>query len=66
MNKQKKAENKLGTFIPSLEENIGCLLWMDDVVLISQDPEELQTKLDITNALLLCFTYKMLRHEGFM
>ena len=42
-------ENKLGTFIPSLEENIGCLLWMDDVVLISPDPEELQTMLNITH-----------------
>ena len=42
-------ENKLGTFIPSLEENIGCLLWMDDVVLISPDPKELQTMLNITN-----------------
>ena len=42
-------ENKLGTFIPSLEENIGCLLWMDDVVLISPDPKELQTMLNISN-----------------
>ena len=42
-------ENKLGTFIPSLEENIGCLLWIDDAVLISPDPEELQTMLNITN-----------------
>ena len=42
-------ENKLGTFIPSLEENIECLLWMDDVVLISLDPEEVQPILNITN-----------------
>ena len=42
-------ENKLGTFILSLEENIECLLWMDDVVLISLDPEEVQTILNIIN-----------------
>ena len=48
MNKE-IAENKFGTFIQSLDENIGCLLWMGDEVLISPDSEELQTMLDITN-----------------
>ena len=41
-------KQKLGTYIPSLEETIGCLLWMDDVVLISSKPAELQKMLDIT------------------
>ena len=30
-------------------EPIGCLLWMDDVALISNNPEELQKMLKITN-----------------
>ena len=34
-------ENILATSIPSLEDNIGCLLWMDYVVLISPDFGEL-------------------------
>ena len=35
-----------------IEENntrIACLLWVDDVVLISTSQEELQKMLDITN-----------------
>ena len=31
------------------DNKIGCLLWMDDVVLISEKPEELQEMLNITN-----------------
>ena len=31
------------------KEPIGCLLWMDDVALISNDPNELQNMLNITN-----------------
>ena len=38
----------LGIYVPSLNEKIGCLLWMDDVILISTDPKEHQRMLDIT------------------
>ena len=48
INKEITKEN-LGTYIPSLDEIIGCLLWMDDVLLISSDPTELQKMLDITD-----------------
>ena len=43
------AKEGLGTFVPSLDEIIGCLLWMDDVMLISSDPKELQRMLNITD-----------------
>ena len=42
-------EHNLGTYLPSIDEVIGCLLWMDDVVLISSNPKELQKMLDITS-----------------
>ena len=48
INKEITKEN-LGTYVPCLEETIGCLLWMDDVLLISSDPKELQQMLNITN-----------------
>ena len=31
-----------GIYIPSLGEKIGCLLWMDDVILITLSPDEVQ------------------------
>ena len=40
---------KLGVHIPSIDEILGCLLWMDDVILASLDPNEMQKMLDITN-----------------
>ena len=40
-----------GTYVGSLEEKIGCLLWMDDGLLISSEPKELQLMLEITNAI---------------
>ena len=39
----------IGPKIDCTKEPIGCLLWMDDVVLISNDPKELQKMLNITN-----------------
>ena len=50
INKEITKKN-LGTYVGSLEEKIGCLLWMDDVLLISSEPKELQLMLEITNAL---------------
>ena len=45
------AKKNLGTYVGSIEEKIGCLLWMDDVLLISSEPKELQLRLEITNAI---------------
>ena len=42
------AKRDIGVYVPSLKEKIGCLLWMDDVLLISTDPKEHQELLDIT------------------
>ena len=39
----------IGPKIDYSKEPIGCLLWMDDVALISNDPKELQKILNITN-----------------
>ena len=39
----------IGPKIGCSKEPIGCLLWMDDVALISNDPKELQKMLNITN-----------------
>ena len=50
INKEITKEN-LGTYIDSLDETIGCLLWMDDVLLISSEPNELQQMLNITSAI---------------
>ena len=41
-------ENK-GCYIPGTQQKIGCLLWMDDVVLMSEDANQLQEMLDITH-----------------
>ena len=38
----------IGPKIGCTKEPIGCLLWMDDVALISNDPKELQKMLNIT------------------
>ena len=43
-----KKEN-LGIQIPDHSEKLGCLLWMVDVALISNDKPEMQRMLDITN-----------------
>ena len=39
----------LGIYIPSLGEKIGCLLWMDDVILITTEPEEMEEMLNTTD-----------------
>ena len=39
----------IGPIIDCAKEPIGCLLWMDDVALISNGPKELQKMLNITN-----------------
>ena len=41
-------ENK-GCLIPGLTKKVGCLLWMDDVVLLSECPNEMQDILNITH-----------------
>ena len=48
INKEITDEN-LGIYIPSIDETIGCLLWMDDVILATLEPEKMQNMLDITN-----------------
>ena len=40
-------KRNLGMTLPS-NQKIGCLLWMDDVALVSTDPKELEAMLDIT------------------
>ena len=42
-------EEKKGKNLEGIEETTGSLLWMDDVLLISTDPNELQDMLNITN-----------------
>ena len=46
--KELKRQDK-GCPLPPTNEKIGCLLWMDDVVLLSENDKELQEMLDITN-----------------
>ena len=48
INKEITKEN-LGIYMPSLDEKIGCLLWMDDVILATTEPKEMQRMLDITD-----------------
>ena len=43
-------EEDLGIYLPSIEETIGCLLWMDDVILATLEPEKMQRMMDITDA----------------
>ena len=50
INKEITKEN-IGTHIESLDETIGYLLWMDDVLLIPSEPNELQQMLNITSAI---------------
>lgn len=46
----KEIENeKIGITVDELNEIIGCLLWVDDVVLIAESAEQMQKMLDITN-----------------
>ena len=42
-------DKKLGIVMKTAAQVIGCLLWMDDVVLASEDKEDMQQMLDITN-----------------
>ena len=44
-------EQNLGIPIPNINKNLGCLLWMDDVVLIHETQEGLQNLLNITNTI---------------
>ena len=39
----------LGIQVPNTQTKIGCLLWMDDVALITNNREEMQQMLDITD-----------------
>ena len=41
--------NAKGITVPNTEKKVGCLLWMDDVALISTEEKELQEMLNITN-----------------
>ena len=41
--------NNLGIQVDSIDEKVGSLLWMDDVILITTEPKEMQDMLDITN-----------------
>ena len=34
-------EEKLGVYLEDVDRYIGCLLWMDDVVLINPKPREM-------------------------
>ena len=49
MRSKKPSKKKVGTFIDFLEEKIACLLWMDDVLLLSHNFEELKKMLEITH-----------------
>ena len=48
INKEIEKEN-LGINIEELGEIIGCLLWMDDVVLIAESKQQMEKMLEITN-----------------
>ena len=42
-------KQKVGITVDNINEPVGCLLWMDDVALIAENPEILQKMLDVTN-----------------
>ncbi len=42
-------KQNIGLRINTIDEPIGCLLWMDDVALIAENVEQLQQVLNITN-----------------
>ena len=46
--KEIKSRN-IGIPLPNSKENIGCLLWMDDVALIANNQKTMQEMLDITH-----------------
>ena len=48
INKELEKQN-IGINMEELDEIIGCLLWMDDVVLIAESKEQMQKMLNITN-----------------
>ena len=41
--------NQKGVKLEDINETIGCLLWMDDVLLIAEDPNEMKEMLKITD-----------------
>ncbi len=46
----KEISNKgLGVLLDDINMRIGCLLWMDDVLLMASDPRELEKMLEITD-----------------
>jgi hypothetical protein len=45
------AKQNLGTPIPNSQVRVGCILWMDDVLLITPCPKDLQKMLDIVSEL---------------
>ena len=42
-------KHKLGPQFDNLQQSTGCLLWMDDVALVSSDTDKLQAMLNITH-----------------
>ena len=42
-------KHKLGPKFDNLQQSTGCLIWMDDVALVSSDTDELQAMLNITH-----------------
>ena len=48
-NAKRIQDENLGVKLENLINKIGCLLWMDDVLLVSEDPKELEKTLNITN-----------------
>ena len=50
MRSKEITKSDLGIHVPSLNEKIGSLLWMDDVILMTTEPKEMQRMLNITDA----------------
>jgi hypothetical protein len=44
-------KKNLGITVTENETKLGCLLWMDDVVLIAKDEKDMQEMLEITNTI---------------
>ena len=47
-NSQRNTKKNIGIKIPGSNTKIGCLLWMDDVLLMADNEKDLQTLLNIT------------------
>ena len=54
-NRQGNQWREKGKNLEGIEETTGSQLWMDDVLLISTDPNELQDMLNITNEIWNCY-----------